>query len=716
MALFTKNSNTKGFTLVEMVVVAPIIILAIGAFIAVIINLTGEVLSSRGSNSLTYDVQDALNRIETDVKLSATTLATNSISLTGTNQGFVADGQATPGGSTVNFSNISTGGSPASLILNVLATNGNPLSDTTTYLYLKDTPNSCADPALYTKNTPLTTNVVYYIANDTLWRRTIMPENYATAANLCGGTSWQRPSCLPGYTNSFCTTNDEKLIEGITPADFAVSYYTSASATTPIAAATTGTDAARGIALQGAQMIKVSLTAKKTIAGRDIQRSGTVQVTRLDTNASGIATDSTPTAVPPTAPMVSSSVTDGHVVKFTWNQVPTASSYDISYRVNSGAAVTASVDNNNRSYSVSAGNHGDTVSITITPRNAVGPGASGTTSSVVIPIWAPLILKGSWSDFGSSFTTAAYTKTRHGIVMVKGLVKNPSSPAGGSVIAQLPSDYKPTGRMLFSTTTSGDSPAPIDVDQNGTIYMGTGGAGGWYALDSISFIAASTPTSNLQTARTNLTLSNGFTNLSGYAPATYARDLAGRVSIQGTLNAGTRTDGTVISTLPSTILPQYFYSIDSRAGSGFHYFGIAPSANGAGLVAKGATPATGLYSITSRYYPSGSYPAGATPTWTALTMQNGWVSFGAPNSALQYTKASDNIVQLRGMIKSGTTTAGTTVATLPAGARPKQRIILAVPNNGAHARIDIHPTGIITITGTSNAWASFDNVSFLAEQ
>ena len=61
---------SKGFTLVEMMVIAPIVILLIGAFIAAIVGLTGEVMSSRGSNVVAYDLQDALNRIEEDVKLS----------------------------------------------------------------------------------------------------------------------------------------------------------------------------------------------------------------------------------------------------------------------------------------------------------------------------------------------------------------------------------------------------------------------------------------------------------------------------------------------------------------------------------------------------------------------------------------------------------------------------------------------------------------------
>ena len=39
-----KTSLQKGFTLIEMLVVAPVVILTIGAFLTVIISMTGEVL------------------------------------------------------------------------------------------------------------------------------------------------------------------------------------------------------------------------------------------------------------------------------------------------------------------------------------------------------------------------------------------------------------------------------------------------------------------------------------------------------------------------------------------------------------------------------------------------------------------------------------------------------------------------------------------------
>ena len=86
-----RNKANNGFTVVEMLVVAPIVILFIGAFISAIVSMTGQVLISRASNSLMYNIQDALNRIEQDTKISNKLLATNDITGLTSPQGYNDD-------------------------------------------------------------------------------------------------------------------------------------------------------------------------------------------------------------------------------------------------------------------------------------------------------------------------------------------------------------------------------------------------------------------------------------------------------------------------------------------------------------------------------------------------------------------------------------------------------------------------------------------------
>ncbi len=269
----SRDKSRQGFTLIEMLVIAPIVILAIGAFLAVILNLTGEVILSRASNNLAYDTQDTLSRIEQDVKQSAAFLSTNSFTVV-TPQG--------SGNNTTKFTNIG-GANGASLILNMVATTLNPTQTGSRYVYLKDQPRTCAQAQ---DNTPLSYNVVYFIdSSGTLWRRVIMPTDYLTSG--CS-TPWQQPSCAVGYSVTFCKTNDIKLISGVT--NLTIDYYNGASATSANTVASTESDAAlRTTAMYSATTVQVTVEASQDAAGRTASRSATLRATRLDVNASSLA-------------------------------------------------------------------------------------------------------------------------------------------------------------------------------------------------------------------------------------------------------------------------------------------------------------------------------------------------------------------------------------------------------------------------------------------
>lgn len=275
----SSNSSKAGFTLVEMLVVAPIVILAIGSFIAVIINLTGEVLSTRASNTVTYNIQDALDRIEDDITRSTGFLSTNSIAFTAANpQG------SGPVGSTNNFLSTNATDGP-SLILSALVTDGNPLSPTSRTVYLANQPNPCTTFDRYATNTPMTMNIIYFIdSQGTLWRRTVMPADYDNAAIRCGNAPWQQPSCQLNYSSSFCKTNDIKLVDKVGATGFKVEYFTSASSTLASTTAVSSDDTVRATAISAMRSAKVTIGVTDSIAGRDISRSASVRATRLSGN------------------------------------------------------------------------------------------------------------------------------------------------------------------------------------------------------------------------------------------------------------------------------------------------------------------------------------------------------------------------------------------------------------------------------------------------
>jgi len=259
-------SLSKGFTIVEILIVAPIVILVIGVFVTAVVNMTGDVLATRASNVLSYNIQDALNRIEQDVDSSSGYLATNNITLTSP-QGY--------DDSTASFKNVGANGTM--LILNTYATTSNPLNSTS--IVYTPSPNLCGSN-LVSQNPPVMMNIIYFVKNGTLWRRVVAPSNYATIG--CS-VPWQQPSCAAGTSGGpFCEAQDTRLVDGIVPGTgFSVGYYTSASSTTANSTASDSgqSDSARQAALQSTNTASVTINAASTVAGRNVSQSGTMRAT-----------------------------------------------------------------------------------------------------------------------------------------------------------------------------------------------------------------------------------------------------------------------------------------------------------------------------------------------------------------------------------------------------------------------------------------------------
>ncbi len=64
------STAKSGFTLVEMVVIAPLILLLIGALVSAAITVSDSAMRSQAKSQLRLDVLSALDRMEQDVKLS----------------------------------------------------------------------------------------------------------------------------------------------------------------------------------------------------------------------------------------------------------------------------------------------------------------------------------------------------------------------------------------------------------------------------------------------------------------------------------------------------------------------------------------------------------------------------------------------------------------------------------------------------------------------
>lgn len=65
------NSTTRGFTLIEVLVVAPIALLAVAALVVTIVTMTGSAIRTQVQTQVQYDVLAALARVEEDIESAA---------------------------------------------------------------------------------------------------------------------------------------------------------------------------------------------------------------------------------------------------------------------------------------------------------------------------------------------------------------------------------------------------------------------------------------------------------------------------------------------------------------------------------------------------------------------------------------------------------------------------------------------------------------------
>lgn len=693
-----KNTHTKnrGFTLVEMLIIAPIVILVIGIFVSAVISMTGAVLQSRGENALAYNINDALTRIDQDVKSGAGFLSVDNFTpIAGQGPNNDSDG--------TSFENATS--TSSALIINSYATDQNPLTPTRNIINNANLPYACSSPSV-NQNSNLMTNIVYFVNSGTLWRRVIMPNNYAAVG--CA-TPWQKPTCTPGYnsvTYPFCAANDQRLVNGVTA--FNVTYWNNSVPPTQITVASdyTQLDAARQTAMQTAASVNVTITAANTLDGKNVTQTGSIR--SLGIQAPTMLTQPIPAVVTVGNPATFTTAANGANMTIKWEQ---STDNGITWTTISGATSSQLTIN-----SVVSTSDGYLYHVIYT--NSYGQVTSSPARLTVNDtrgVWNALTLQNSWGYYGTPYNTAGYMKTSAGVVLLKGMISG-GTATNGTILATLPVGYRPMIPLLFGTSTSSNVSGRIDVYPNGNIVI-IAGSSSWISLDNIRFIAdtgryTSTPITQFYNGWTNYgyPVGTSYGGNGGWGNASYIVDSVGRVSLQGLLTppATGRSSGARIFDLPSTLLPSnYMFIPGNGGGTGFAAIGINPALGSSAIVDQNL--GTSYLTINAMYNPA------SVGSWTTLTFQNSWAYYGGNLSTPQYTKASDGLVTVKGMVSGGTTTAGTIIATLPSGYRPAGELLLAGYSNGAYARVDINTSGNILFEAGSNVWFSLDGITFYAD-
>lgn len=694
MSRINNNPRRKalGFTLVEVVVIAPILILVLGGFVVALVTMVGDTMASRDANALVFDTQSALDRIEQDVRL-----ATGFQSSSGAQQ--------LPQGQDNNYTGTSSFTATATnhLIMAVPATTVNPLNSSRQIVYYANQPNPCGSNQSY--NTPLTTTVIYYVYNNSLHRRTIVPTYTLTAGqpNTVCAAAWQQNSCSPGYTNARCQTQDAKLLDNVSSLDLA--YYSNPTSTSNLGAS----NAAAAVTL-GA-----TINTSRTSSGQTLTHSASLRATRIN---STIAATAVPLAFT-TQPVDTSAVVGDKNITFT-AVAPNNPTYTWERSTNNGSTWSVISGATSSTLTIPSidmtwnGNKFRAVAI-----DEFGRVITSNTATLTVNLWGGFAYQSGWEDYSATtYPGGQYTKTSAGLVTLRGLVAR-GTTNWDTTIAVLPLEYRPTNRMIFhvgsyvnDSSVRWSSFGRVDVLPTGEVKF-MSGTNNWVSLDQIRFMAADTPCS---ISATISPLLNGWVNYGGsYDNLSVCRDSSGRISTKGLVRSGTSTIGTQIGAMPAgyqstehRIMP----AVDTT--NEFNSIGIY--SNATGFVARGKLVS---YLSANHIYIANN---GAVTWQTPSPVNGGWVNYGGGFASLQYGKTSDNIVMLKGLIKDGATAQDTVLFRLPSGYRPSKRVLSSgvvydpTAPYMAHARIDVDTDGDVILHSSASAnWTSLDAISFYAD-
>lgn len=166
------------------------------------------------------------------------------------------------------------------------------------------------------------------------------------------------------------------------------------------------------------------------------------------------------------------------------------------------------------------------------------------------------------------------------------------------------------------------------------------------------------------------------------------------------------THGLTIGSLSSTHIKIDNNEVSGFSGSGTSSLNLNPDG---GPVQFGySLGGTNRLSIENGYISQDGY--------LSPSLQNGWVDYGSSWQTSRYWKDKNGYVHLEGLIKNGTTSAGTTLFVLPSGYRPTgTQIHITFADKVYSCRIDVLDSGTVRLNDTGiGTWISLSGISFYA--
>lgn len=244
----SRKSSQSGFTLIEVLVISPVLIFTIVITLSYLFNLYGQLTQQASQLNLQSDAQTILFSIQDDLTYAREFSTAKYPSL--------SDAYAPSGGWTSQNTN------PARVIILVPATTASHRSPDRQTVYLNEvgcTPD--VDLETMQSNSLAFHNIIYFVNGSNLYKRTLSP---STGTAMCG-TPYLRQSCPAANATSTCPA--DKLISSQVNA-FTATYYDSANniISSPSAA----------------QRVRLNIQLKDRAYAEDIYANSSITVKRLN--------------------------------------------------------------------------------------------------------------------------------------------------------------------------------------------------------------------------------------------------------------------------------------------------------------------------------------------------------------------------------------------------------------------------------------------------
>lgn len=214
-----REQRSAGFTVIEVLIIVPILALVVTGMVAFMVALLNSDSIAQVKLESTYDAQAALDIMDGDVNITKTFLLAPDTNMT---DPYGPDNAGSAWTYTTNSDNTA----PV-LILRMYATTTNVQNSNKLPVYINQ--NGCSGSAL-TTNPAYTVNVIYFVRGGTLYRRVLTD----TSQTLCS-TPYQVQTCPPDApqpVNTICKGVDETVLTNVS--DFRVQFWDSGRRTLPM--------------------------------------------------------------------------------------------------------------------------------------------------------------------------------------------------------------------------------------------------------------------------------------------------------------------------------------------------------------------------------------------------------------------------------------------------------------------------------------------------